>query len=163
MNEGDVIDALAERSDAIVDPFSALAVAPPVPRRFMRLTGVGLEQFYFLAGIPRLAMIADQPRFVIEGIALAGGAGHEELYDALGPGSEMGSGKQTVGIEQAGQRDPAKSAAELPEKLPPIRETAVKVRCRRADHVADSDCHPRKRFAAPRGGIRAILTPPRSR
>ena len=51
--------------------------------------GTALEQFHLAARIELLAVALDQLGLVIEGVALAGRAGHEELHHAFGFGGMM--------------------------------------------------------------------------
>src|SRR5262249_25910217 len=142
----------AQRPDAIINPFATLTVLAPFPRRLHRLAGTGLEQFDLLAGIPLLAVIAYKARLVVEGVALAGGTGHEQLNDTLRLGSEVRpaerSGEQSLLNQQARQGDAAKSAAELPEELPAISVANAAVHVRIARHQAVSVNH---RGFCPRG------------
>jgi hypothetical protein len=46
-----------------------------------------LEELYLLTGIPALAVIALQSRFVVEEIEVARSTGHEQLDDTLYPGT----------------------------------------------------------------------------
>lgn len=48
-----------------------------------------MEEFDFFARIPGLAGFFDEAGLVIEGVALAGGTGEEDLDDAFGAGLVM--------------------------------------------------------------------------
>ena len=93
---------------------------------FMHGAGTALEQLDLLAGIERLAVPLDQLRLVVERVALAGGARHEELHDALGLGrwcrpplrsgfrAGRGFGQQVVW--------PSRWASAMPPRPPPRRQ-----------------------------------------
>ena len=89
----------------------------------LAITAPGLlwKQLDFAAGIELLAVALDQLRLVVEGVALAGGAGHEELHDALGFRRMMQAngciGEQSRFAQQLGEGDSAETAAVLPEKI----------------------------------------------
>src|SRR5262249_14007182 len=91
--------------------------------------GVALEQLDAAAGVELLAVTADQLRLVVEGIDLAGGAGHEQLHDAPGPGAVVQAAievrarrgprpvrEQALPAEQMGQGDAAEPAPGSPEE-----------------------------------------------
>src|SRR6516225_7682148 len=86
MNERHIVHTGTEVRDEIAHPFSALAVLFPVPGTFHQRAWVALEQFHFAAGVELLAGAFDELRLVIKRVALAGGAGHEELHDTFGAG-----------------------------------------------------------------------------
>ena len=100
----------------------------------MHGAGDALEQLDLAAGIELLAVALDQLRLVVEGIDLAGGAGHEELHDALGlgavvqpaipvrlaPQGRLVRGEETILAEQVGQGDASEPAAGMPEEVSAI-------------------------------------------
>src|SRR5206468_976946 len=118
----------------VADPLAALAVPPPAPRALHDRAGRTLEQFDAAARVELLAVAPDQQRFVVEGVALAGGAGHEQLHDALRPGAVMQAAaqfgarlrrlltEQAVLDEQVRQRDATQAAAALPQERTAIRQ-----------------------------------------
>ena len=77
------IDAGGQCGHQITHPFAALAVLFPLPGALHAGPGRALEQFDLFAGVPGLAVAFDEFGLVIEQVALAGGAGHEELHDSL--------------------------------------------------------------------------------
>ena len=83
VNERHVVDAAGQVRHQVAHPFAAVAVLPPGPGAFHALPGVALEQLDFFARIERLAVAANQLGLVIECIALAGRARHEELHHAF--------------------------------------------------------------------------------
>ena len=98
--------------------------------------GVTLEQLHFAAGVEFLPVALDERGLVIERVALAGGARHEQLHNPLRLGAMMqaaveiraagrGRGEQAVLAEQGSHRNSAESAAETPEKFPAVNEPRV--------------------------------------
>ncbi len=91
-------------------------------------------------------MIFEETRLEVERIALAGGAGHEELHDTPGLRSEvrpgLRSGEQSLLIEETCQGDAAESAAELPEELTAIRVASPAMSFGIASHEASSHIAP---------------------
>ena len=95
----------------------------------MQSPGRALKQLDLLAGVERLAVALDQLGLVVERVALAGRARHEELHDALGLGADDAGrpssgparrrvvGQQTCFGQQVRQRNAAQAAAEVPEEL----------------------------------------------
>jgi hypothetical protein len=83
MNERHIVDASAKRGDWLAEPLSAVAMLAPPERGLHDFVGRGLEQLDRLAGIKFLAVTFNKRRLVIKRIALARGAGHVELNDAL--------------------------------------------------------------------------------
>src|SRR5262249_53916842 len=61
-------------------------------------------------------------RLVVEGVALAGGAAHEELHDALRRGAVVQPAVLLVGQQHRRQGDAAEAAAGSPEKLTTVKE-----------------------------------------
>ena len=107
---------------------------------FMHAPGRALEQLDLAAGVELLAVPLDQRRLVVERVALAGRAGHEQLHDPLGPGPVMQAavrgrraaggrgGEQPLAPEQVRQGDAAQTAAGVPEKSRrEEKETAIDV------------------------------------
>ena len=131
--ERDVVDAGRQVRHEIADPAAALAVLPPFPGAGHHRAGLALEQLDLAARIELLAVPLDQRRLVVERVALAGRARHEELNDALGPGAvmqpavELGPGPQRFsrrrigqerfGPHQVGQRQRAETAAGVPREM----------------------------------------------
>ena len=88
------------------------------------------------AGVEGLAVTLNEERFVIEGITLTGGAGHEELDDAFGFCAMMkapvelgarlrGGGEEALLAEQLSHGNAAEAAAEAPEEFTAINEARV--------------------------------------
>ena len=126
----------------------ALAVLLPAPGAGQARAGKALKQLDLFARIERLAVALDQLGLVVERVALAGGAGHEQLDDPLGlgpmmqaavqigaPGPRPGIGQQSAFAQQRGQRDAAQSAAEIPEKLAPAARRSHAIRHGRSADV----------------------------
>src|SRR5438552_10008179 len=118
-------------------PLATLAVGLPGPRAFHAHARIALEQLHLFARIKLLAAPLNQSRLVIEGVALARGAGHEKLNHAFGFGPMMktaiqiGSGcrgkrplgrssQQTAATQQMNERDAAQPTAVAPEKFAPV-------------------------------------------
>lgn len=120
VDEAEVIDMLGDVGKEAADPATGLAVLFEIPK--------GLEEFA-LAFLPKgllsdadevegLAIAFDELGFVVEGIDMAGTAGHEEKDDALGlpwkdgrfwgEGVVVGGG---VAAEERGEREGAEAAA----------------------------------------------------
>ena len=142
MNEGDVVRARTDVGDEVAHPFAALAVGLPAPRAFHAHARIALEQLHFFARIKLFAAPLNQLRLVIEGVALARGAGHEKLNHSSGLGAVMKAAvqfgpdrrrqrprrctrQQTAATEQMDQRDGAQPAAEAPKKLAPVDDPRV--------------------------------------
>ena len=109
------------------------------------MAGGGLEQLHLLAGVPGLAVALDQQRLVIEHVALAGRAGHEELDHALGPGTRSGAGERLLSkglfaAEELGQGDAAEPAARAPEQLAATEVGAFRAVCTRLSPHRGTRC-----------------------
>src|SRR5262249_26049094 len=132
MDEGHVVDASGKMRDEFADPLAALTVLLPPPGALHYGPRVALEKLNFVAGVEPLAVTLDEVGFVVEGIALAGSAGHEELTPALracrmvkaaveldrafAPSHPLRTrplrAEEFVKAQQVGQCDPAEAAAE---------------------------------------------------
>src|SRR5262249_15880490 len=106
---------------------AALAALPPLPRALHDGSGGRLEQLDLAARIERLAVLLEEHRLVVEQVALAGGAGHEQLHDALRFGLVVQAGVEVLDeggrggegalvAEQPRQGDAAEAAAGVPEE-----------------------------------------------
>ena len=84
-----VIDAVGQLRHQAADPLATLAVLLPRPTGFSCRRRGRSETARPCRRIERLTVALDQLGFVVEGVALAGGAGHEQLHDALGLGRVM--------------------------------------------------------------------------
>ena len=138
MQKGHVIHAAGQVRHEAAHPLAGFAVLFPIPRAFHAGARDALEQFDLAARVERLAVALNQLRFVVEGVQLAGGAGHEHLHDALGLGLvvqtavEIGpalteglrrvGGEKAVAAEEVGEGDAAETAAGLPEETTAIYE-----------------------------------------
>ena len=84
----------------------------------MHGAGTALKQFDFLAGIERLAIAFDQFGLIVERVALAGRAGHEELDDS--PGLRRMMQFSTVGRpDSASRANNPPSANSCDSAMPP--------------------------------------------
>jgi hypothetical protein len=136
MNERDVVGAVRNVRHQAAHPFAALAVLLPIPRALHHFAGIALEQLDLAAGIELLPTALDQPRLVVERVALTGRAGHEQLHDAARLRAMMQAavefrarfgrvGEQTLLPEQMHHGDAAQAAAEAPQKLAAINQPRV--------------------------------------
>lgn len=89
VNEGDVVDDVAERSDRRGQHLAALAEGLEVPDRSQPRAESVLESFDGLAEIGWLSVSLEEFGLVIEEIDVTCATGHEELNDALGFGGMM--------------------------------------------------------------------------
>src|SRR5687768_3664755 len=115
MNERHVVHARSEMRQQIANPLAAPAMLLPAPRARHHYTGVALEQLDLLARIPLLSGLLDQPRLVVERVALACRPRHEELHDTFRSRTRL-----CLPAEQTRERDAAKSPTVVPEKRPPV-------------------------------------------
>src|SRR5882672_169785 len=136
MDEGQIVHAGREVWHQIADPTATVAVLFPVPGTFHAGPRFALEKFDLAARVEFLSVAFEQLRLVIEGIALAGGAGHEKLHHATGAGAvmqtavELGArpglvGEQSVTTEQMRESNAAEAAAKTPEELTAIDEPGI--------------------------------------
>ena len=125
--ERHVVGALGEMGHEIGYPLARLSALFPRPRRGHDHARIALEEFHFLAGVEGLAGLLREEGLVIEGIALAGGAGHEQLDDALGargmmkafaePGAEscgVDAWEHAVARKHVRERHATKTTTEFP-------------------------------------------------
>jgi hypothetical protein len=126
VDEGEVIDDVAERGDDLAEHFAGLAVGAKIPERAEPRAETVLEDLDGLAEIAGLAVAFDQLGFVVEEIEVAGGAGHKKLHDAFRFGGVVqrarGRGRRirgegTVVAEHRGEGETAEAAAGLPEEI----------------------------------------------
>ena len=87
--ERDVVDTGRQVRQQVADPVAALAVLPPFPGAGHDGARLALEQLDLAAGIELPAVSLDERGFVVERVALAGRARHEELHDPGGAGTVM--------------------------------------------------------------------------
>ena len=117
----------------VADPLAALAVLLPLPGALHHAPGRALEQLDLAAGVELLAVLLDQQRLVVERVALAGRARHEQLRRPASPCAgwcsppfHSGRGRaqaprrsrqQALRAEQVRQGDAAEAAAGSPEEF----------------------------------------------
>src|SRR3954467_12195457 len=102
------------------EPLAALTVLLPVPGTSHYSAGTALKQLHVSAGIEFPAISLDQLWLVIEGVALAGGARHEELYDPFrfcGVMQTRRLGEQARFVQNTRKCDPAQTATEVPQEV----------------------------------------------
>src|SRR5438270_5700286 len=89
MNERQLIHTRAQVRDQVADPFAAMSILLPIPGALHDRSWLALKELDLAARIEFLPCPFDHFGFVIKGVALAGGAGHEELHHPLGTGAMM--------------------------------------------------------------------------
>ncbi len=132
VDEREFVRDRAEVRDGIAQHFAGLAIRPELPHRFLPRTEAVLKRFDGLAEVAGLAVPLHQLGLEVEEVEMAGGPGHEELNDALRPRGELRSaecgmrngggdfaGNRLFRSKQASEREAAKAAAAVPEKLTP--------------------------------------------
>src|SRR5689334_8473833 len=77
VNERDVVHAGGQVRHQIAYPFAATAALFPLPWAGHHRAGTALEQLDFATRVEFLAVTLNEFRFVIEGVALAGGTRHK--------------------------------------------------------------------------------------
>ena len=111
----------AERGDAVVDPLAALAVPLATATGWRSVCpGDDWNSSTFSPGSHFLPWSRDQPRLVVERVALAGRAGHEQLHDALGLGREV-----QPAVAAARARTPGTGAADSSPSRPSSDASAI--------------------------------------
>src|SRR5216683_1651527 len=86
VNEGDVVHTAGQVGQEAADVLATLPARLPGPRALHVRSRRTLKELNLAAGIKLLSVALDQLRLVVEGVNLAGGAGHEQLDYALGLG-----------------------------------------------------------------------------
>jgi len=118
VDEGDVIDDLAERSDDLAEHLAALTVRFESPRPGKAGAGGALEQLDGLARIPRGAVLFFQERFMVKGIDVARRPCHEKLDDPLCPRRRMEHAREdAVPGKHVRESEPGERARECTEEL----------------------------------------------
>ncbi len=115
MDEGDVIDDLAQRGHGLAEHLAALPVWGEFPDRFFPRAESILEGFDVFSEVGFFAVAFDELGLEVEEIEMAGGATHEELDDAFGFWGEL-----RFLAHHRGERNPAEAAAGLPKKVASI-------------------------------------------
>jgi hypothetical protein len=129
--ERDFVHVRGEVWEGAADPAAASAVLAPIEWGTHQVPWLAGGGFDVCAWVKALAAAADQFGFVIEQVALAGAAVHEELDDAACAravveatieirGARKGgclAREQTLPGEQLDQRDGAEAAAEAPQEI----------------------------------------------
>lgn len=128
MNKSHLIHDTPQRSDDIAERLAALAIRLKFPHRFQPGTEAVLKGFHWLAEVRCLTVSFDQFRLVVKQVDMARRSSHEELHDPLrlrrmmqAPGHSFRP-QQPFRLHQARQRQPAQTAAALPQKLPPTAD-----------------------------------------
>ena len=118
--ERHVVHVPGQMRQRAAHPASALLVLRPfkqAPHDRARRADARLDALA-RARIERLPVPRDELRLVVEEIALACAAIHEELDDALGPRGKMWCrAAQPLAPEQRGQRDPAEAVRERAQEV----------------------------------------------
>ncbi len=122
--EGHLVDVPGEVGKGTADPAAGLSVLRPLKRALHEVAGrahAGLDPHAF-PGVERLAVQFLEGGLVVEEVALAGPAIHEELDDPLCPGCELGEGlrrlcEKAILREKGRQRHPAQAGAEVAEEV----------------------------------------------
>jgi hypothetical protein len=83
VDEGEFVRDRAEVRDGVAQHLAGLAVGLEVPHRLLPRTEAVLKRFDVLAEVAGLAVALHQLRLEVEEVEVAGGAGHEEVDDAL--------------------------------------------------------------------------------
>src|SRR5689334_15734833 len=90
MHERDFVGARRDMRHQVADPLPTLAPRLPLPGALHDSARLALEQLDLSTRVELLAVTTDQLRLVVERVALARGARHEELHHALRPRRKMG-------------------------------------------------------------------------
>ena len=86
MHEGDIVHDVTDGRDDVAEHLARLAIGLEFPGRREGRARAALEEFDGFARIPLLAVFLLEEGLVVPHVDVAGGAGHEELDDALGLG-----------------------------------------------------------------------------
>src|SRR5712671_5296624 len=108
MNEGYVVYTGRDVRYELTDPLAGLASLLPLPRTLHHGARTALKQLHLATGIEFLAAALNQRGLVIEGVALARSAGHEELHHSLSFGRVV-----RRAFEHLGQCNAAQTATEV--------------------------------------------------
>ena len=117
VDEGDVIDDVAEGSDDLAEPFARLAIGLEFPRTRETRARRRLKELHRFAGVPGFAVLLLEERLVVEGVDMARRPRHEELHDPFRAWRMMQrAGKDSVAREEIGKGEARERARERAEE-----------------------------------------------
>ena len=134
VNEGDLIDDLAERRNDVAQHLAAFPVGLESPGTGEAGPGGALEKLDRLARIPRLAVLLREQRLVVKGINMARRPCHKKLDDPFCfwwrvEGSRENPARgESVPREEIGERKAGKGPGESAEKMATLEKSRFALR-----------------------------------